>query len=285
MSFERELQTAKNAALEAGAHLREGFNLLQAGRIDAVKIKSYKQGDQSNFATNRDLGSEGIILKTIEDAFKGDAVLAEETKEHVTEHNGRLWIVDPLDGTRLYANGIPEYSISIGLWQDGVVKAGVIYAPSMGKDGHLFHAVRGEGAFLDGKPLVKLHPDHTLEQALIATGFHYLKNEDKLMEQATQWVVPILLNCADVVRYGSGAHDLVKVATGQFGGYLEEEGPKPWDLAAGLLIQDEMGCKHSIYDGKPIDIFHKNESGAYDVQFLTAKNERIHNQLLELVNK
>src|SRR4029079_1050727 len=104
--------------------------------------------------TEADHLSEALILDAIRDRYPADAILAEETGEHKakageapTSGRGRVWIVDPLDGTVNYANGIPVFCVSIALVIDGLPSVGVIHDPSRTE---LFSAIAGRGAWLDG---------------------------------------------------------------------------------------------------------------------------------------
>ena len=117
---------------EAGRILLERYE-----RLEPIDYKSAR-----DVVTEVDHLSEALILDAIRARFPGDAILAEETGEHQagagedapTLARGRTWIVDPLDGTVNYANGIPFFCVSIGLVVDGVPAVGVIHDPMRGRD-------------------------------------------------------------------------------------------------------------------------------------------------------
>jgi len=268
MSFEKELETALKAARTAGEYLLDNQR--------EVTIAEQKDNNK-NYATVQDFKSEKIISDVIKSVFPEDFILSEETSSELKTET-RFWIVDPVDGTRNYVNGLPYFSVSIALFQDGEVKVGVVYAP--GQNNELFHAVKNQGAFLNNHPLEMLLPSQKLDSTIVATGFTYFKGEElkKLLGTYEQ----VLNNTGDVVRYGSAALDLCQVTIGRIGAYYES-GLKPWDLAAGSLILQEQKGVSSDYEGKPLNIF-KSKEGEFNVAMLSSKNNNIHSELRSILN-
>ena len=139
------------------------FSLDIAERAGAVLMDRYERLERIDYKSARDVVteadhlSEALILEAIRARFPDDAILAEETGEHraiageaPTSGRGRVWIVDPLDGTVNYANGIPMFCVSIGLVADGVPVVGVILDPTRDE---AFSAAADGPAFLNGRPL------------------------------------------------------------------------------------------------------------------------------------
>ena len=123
-SFFAERQVAIEAARGAGAYLK-------ANQHRAV-IEQIKSGP-NDYATAQDLGAEKIILEAIREHFPGDAILSEESgAERVGRE--RLWIVDPLDGTRTYANGLHHFAVSIAFCYRESPMVGVVYVPCDGDE-------------------------------------------------------------------------------------------------------------------------------------------------------
>ncbi|MFV1991632.1 MAG: inositol monophosphatase family protein, partial [Acidimicrobiales bacterium] len=143
------------------------------------------------------------------------------------------WVIDPPDGTINYLYGFPSYSVSIAVQMDKKTIVGVVHDPLRDE---VFTAVRGNGAFCNGKPLSVREPV-TLDQALIATGFGY--RSDRRKRQA-EVLLGLITEVRDIRRAGSAALDLCWVAKGNLDGYYER-GLNPWDLAAGILIVEEAG--------------------------------------------
>ena len=139
------------------------FALELAGRAGAVLMDHYERLEQIDYKSARDVVteadhlSEALILDAIRARYPADAILAEETGEHraiageaPTSGRGRVWIVDPLDGTVNYANGLPVFCVSIGLVVDGVPTVGVILDPTRDD---VFAATVDGPATLDGRPV------------------------------------------------------------------------------------------------------------------------------------
>lgn len=266
MNYEKELKTAVNAAKKAGQYL-----IANRGKVD---IASYK--DQlHNYATKQDIEAEHSIIDDIKKEFPEDQIFAEESLGDI-DITQRLWIIDPIDGTRNYANGIGLYSVSIGFWDGEGVKTGAVYAP--GYNNELFTATKGGGAFLNGEKIDISNNDSTLSQSLVSTAFPYDRSQFNVTVERIGKVLP---KCADIMRFGSAALDMCFVAAGRLGAYFEE-GLKPYDLAAGILLLEEAGGKASHFDGSEFDLFRMID-GKYDLQILAAKNPKIQEELIDLI--
>ena len=263
----KELEVALDAAAEAGRYLQDS--------IDDVRIETFKEGTH-NYATIQDVQAERIIVDAIRRHFRDDAILSEESFPDAASAE-RLWIVDPLDGTRNYANGLPYFSVSIAFCRNNVPPAGVVYAPCLNDE--LFHAVRGHGAFLNGAPLLMANPDATLAASIVGTGFAYrrgaaLKKEIAQYERA-------LNQAADVARYGSAALDMCYVAAGRLAAYYEA-GLKPWDVAAASLIVEEAAGICSDHAGDKLDVLRKAD-GQFAVNLLCSKNQDIAHTMVRIL--
>lgn len=250
------LDTARDAARQAGALIRENFGQAQQithkGRIDLV--------------TAVDQASEELLRRLILTRHPNHAILGEE--QGATGPAGQpLWIVDPLDGTRSFAHGYPFVCVSIGLEIDGQLEVGVVYDPLREE---LFEAVRGQGARLNGRP-IRVSANPLLEQALLVTGFPYHLAE---FDNAALFELfrVMVVSSGGIRRDGSAALDFCYLAAGRLDGYWEFF-LKPWDAAAGSLIAREAGATVSNLDGSPYDIRG---------QQLLASNGLIHQAMLEL---
>jgi len=265
--FVHEREVAIAAARRAGAYLR-------ADQHQAV-IAQIKSGPH-DYATAQDLGAERLILEAIRKRFPDDAILSEES---YAEHSSgeRLWVVDPLDGTRNYANGLPHFAVSIAFCYRAQAVVGVVYVPCEGDE--LFWAERNEGAFLNEQPLQMTSPSKSLSASLVATGFAYYQGAELGPHVAT---LEAVMNVAtDVLRLGSAATDISYVAAGRLGAYYES-GLKPWDVAAAALIVQEAGGIVSDTSGNALDLFAK-DGAAFSLNALAAKNADIQRQLIDLL--
>ncbi|WP_203580232.1 inositol monophosphatase family protein [Microbacterium hibisci] len=232
MSLEHDLVTlAIDIAREAG-------ELARTRRDAGVAIAATKSA-LADIVTEADREVEALIRTRLKEARPDDGFLGEETGggDGASEIT---WVVDPIDGTVNYAYGIPTYAVSIaavrgeptpGAWE---ALAGVVYTPVVGE---LFHAARGEGAWL-GENRLAVNAEVGPAGALLATGFGYDPATRPGDLEMIARVMPGLAR--DLRRGGSAALDLSYVAAGRFDGYFER-GLAPWDLAAGSLLVTEAG--------------------------------------------
>ncbi|MDI6451007.1 inositol monophosphatase family protein [Anaerobaca lacustris] len=264
-----ERQTAIAAARRAGAYLKAHQHLAVIERI--------KSGP-NDYATAQDLGAEKLILDTIRERFPTDAILSEES--HTQPSAGeRLWVIDPLDGTRNYANGLRHFAVSIAFCHRDRAVAGVVYVPCDGDE--LFWAERDQGAFLNDAPLQMAAPSASLASSLVATGFAYHLGAALHPHVAT--LEKVMNAATDVLRFGSAATDICYVAAGRFGAYYES-GLKPWDVAAASLIVQEAGGMVSDVSGAPLDLFARNQT-TFCLNVLVAKSAGIHRQMADLIGR
>lgn len=219
------LEIAVESVQKAGRLIRDNRGTLSLGDI-AVK-------QAFDFVTRVDTESEALILDTIRKRFPDHHFLAEESL-HEIETDDFRWIIDPLDGTTNYIHGFPFSAVSIALQYKREIIIGVIYDPFRNE---LFTAVKGGGAFLDGKKIT-VSTVSPMANALIATGFPFKRKE--LIEHYLTLFKNIFLEVSDIRRAGSAALDLAYIACGRFDGFFEI-GLGPWDCAAGSLMIKEAG--------------------------------------------
>ena len=224
--WQTELNTAREAAHVAGQIVARYFR-------DGVVMRTK---ESFNLVSDADVDAERAIVDVISRAFPGHAILAEEELAHqeAAEH---LWVVDPLDGTNNFAHKIPQFAVSIAYCHRGEPKCGVIYNP-IREEWHT--AVRGEGAFLNGRRVQVMQADR-LDLALVGVGFYYDRGA---MMEATLAAIRDFFRAQihGIRRFGAASLDLCSVAQGMFGAYFEYE-LAPWDFAAGSLFVEEAGGK------------------------------------------
>jgi myo-inositol-1(or 4)-monophosphatase len=230
-----ELAFATDLAREAGAVLGDSYE-----RIERIDYKSKR-----DVVTNADYASERLVIDAIKARFPDDAILAEESGEHAGmlrddgTNNGRTWVIDPLDGTVNYANGIPFYCVSIGLVVDATPVVGVVLDPSRDD---LYTATADGDAELDGAPIrvstKEALSDFVVSLAVIGRGG--LSRERRIAPQ-------IRIHR----RMGSAALALAYVANGRFDAFVQNGGLSPWDIAAAGLIAERSGAVVTDIKGGP----------------------------------
>jgi myo-inositol-1(or 4)-monophosphatase len=217
----------------------EAAGLVRARREDGVEVAATKSS-ATDVVTEADRASEALVLERILGARPDDGILGEEGADR-TGTSGVRWIVDPIDGTVNYFLGLPQYAVSIGVEVDGVARVGVVVNAATGEE---YAAVRGRGATRDGRP-IRVREPRPLRLSVLATGFNY---EPDVRARQAGAVARLLVEVADIRRFGSCALDLCAVASGRLDGYVEE-GPMAWDHAAGALIAEEAGAVVEVLPG------------------------------------
>lgn len=229
------LDLAVRLAREAGA--------IQKDRYE-TDLEIQTKSASIDLVTEVDRACEKLIVDGIQANRPGDAVLAEEGSGDDREGAEWRWVVDPLDGTTNFAHAYPRFCVSIAVEHHDERVVGVVYDPLLDE---LYTAIKGEGAFLNGRP-IHVSDEQNLDNALLATGFAYdvrKTRDDNIAEFAR-----FLKATRAVRRDGSAALDLCYVAAGRLDGFWEFK-LRAWDVAAGFLIVDEAGGRCSDASGGP----------------------------------
>lgn len=241
MNYLKELETAQKAASEA-------VKIIRAYRKDeSFSIQLKRKND---LVTDADVASEKKIIEVIKAAFPEDQFLAEESNTHTELPIGRVWIIDPIDGTTNFSHGFPPYCVSIAFWEDGDAKVGLVLEVA---NNEWFWAVEGEGAYLGDKKL-SISTITNPSKALIATGFPYSQFE--LVDPYLQVLKNMMQKTHGIRRAGAASYDLCCVAAGRVDGFYEY-GLNPWDVAAGILIIKEAGGISTDWRGEQNQLFGK----------------------------
>jgi myo-inositol-1(or 4)-monophosphatase len=248
------LEAAVEAAREAGSIL--------LAELDRPAKISYK--GEVDLVTQADSRSEQAIVSRLRTYFPKHAIVAEEGGGQETESRFR-WFVDPLDGTTNFAHGYPCFAVSIGLEEAGELLVGVVYQPVAQE---LFTAVKGEGAYMNQKP-IRVSEIDRLATSLLATGFPSAKRS---RSPNIHYYWDFTLRSHGVRRDGSAAMDLAAVACGRFEGFWEF-GLHPWDTAAGALLVREAGGVVTTLSGQPY------RPGDRDT---LASNGRVHDEMRQV---
>jgi myo-inositol-1(or 4)-monophosphatase len=199
-------------------------------QLDPATVSEKTKHD---LVSQADRDSEAVIQAELERRLPGYRFLGEESGAS-GEGPGPRWIVDPLDGTLNFVQGLPHWCVSVALWDERGGLVGCIHDP-LRQD--LFLAARGRGATWNGRPMaVSRQPG--LDGAFLATGFAWqLEERFPAYNRALCAVFP---RAKGLRRAGSAALDLAHTACGIYDGFFEL-GLKPWDLAAGVVLVQEAG--------------------------------------------
>jgi len=251
-------QTLLQAAEAGGAVIKQFFN----GTFETTN----KEGI-NNPVTEADFASEKAIFEVIKQNYPSHFLLSEEAGEIVMDSEYK-WIIDPIDGTINFANGIPICAVSIALEKAGQIIYGAVYNPIMNE---FFFAQRGFGASLNDKKIA-VSTNDDLSKSCLVTGFPYTYLDHpngplQVFERFIRKGVPVR-------RLGSAAIDLCWVAAGRFDGFYEHK-LKAWDSAAGFLIVEEAGGKVTDFKGDYYSPYQPH---------IIATNGKVHDDLVKVVN-
>ena len=192
---------------EAGEILKEGYYTKKDITFKAKK----------DLVTQYDVAVENFLKKKFSKKFKDFNLIAEESDNANVEFNNSI-IIDPIDGTTNFVNGVPHTAISVGVYKNKKPYLAVVYNPILDE---LYTAKIGKGAYLNGKKL-KVSNENDFQKSLLATGFPYTSNtnEDDLNDVLKK-IKLILPLCQDLRRLGAASLDLCYIAKGTFEGYYE----------------------------------------------------------------
>lgn len=230
------MQPMANIALRAAR--QAGQIMLRAmDRLDTLQIEEKGRND---FVSNVDREAETAIIDILHKSYPDHAILGEE---HGEAYSGRgsggdaefTWIIDPLDGTTNYLQGIPHFCVSIAARRGRQLEHGVIFDPLRNE---AFSASRGYGAQLNGKR-IRVSGTTRLEEAVLATGIPPGAIKPHL-DAYIDMFKDFTATCRGMRRAGSAALDLAYVAAGRVDGFWEFA-LSPWDIAAGTIIVREAG--------------------------------------------
>jgi myo-inositol-1(or 4)-monophosphatase len=248
------LDTAMKAAKEAGAILERYFETSLEKRLK----------DDNSIVTEADEKAEEKIIENITRMYPDHGILGEESGKQ-TGAGEYTWIIDPLDGTQNFVNGIPLFAVSIGVVRENMPVVGVVYNPITDT---LFYAEQGKGAYWNGHKIRVSAQE--LNTAMITIGTSS-KPEDK---DLVRKCFAAANGYVKSVRYlGSAVLELAYLARGGTEGFLNI-GTKPWDYAAGSLLVLEAGGTITGFTG-----------GAWNFtnNYFIASNGVIHSSLLQLM--
>jgi myo-inositol-1(or 4)-monophosphatase len=226
-----------NIAIRAA---RKGGNYIVKSLDKPESIEVAQKGH--DIVTNIECDAEAIIIDTILKAYPDHCIIAAESGNRDGKDTECHWIIDPLDGTKNFINGVPHYAISVSLRMRGRTEVAAIYDPVRNE---LFTATRGSGAQLNSQRIRATQP-RDLEGALLATAMP--SNAKQHTESMMKIQQALFIQCNDLRQSGCNALDLCYVAAGRFDGVLKTN-QKIWEMVAGELIAREAGAVCTDFTG------------------------------------
>ena len=236
------------------------------GELENLQVSSKGPGD---FVSSADKRTEKTIIEELQKAHPEYGIITEETGIINKLNIKNRWIIDPIDGTMNFLNGIPQFAISIAYEENNEIICGVIFNPISNE---MFCAEKGNGAYLNNTR-IRVSNKKKLKDALLVTGGP--KGASKIKNEIYSEYINVSNNVSNVRKFGSAALDMAYVACGRFDGYWQRE-LNYWDIAAGVIILREAGGFIDFFEDDINYPLKKN---------VLASNSNIHQELKELINK
>lgn len=253
-----DLELAQEAAHAAGRVIMSYYK-------DEYDIQEKGKG---NPVTTADLEADKVLKATLLGQRPDDGWLSEETKDSPDRlGRDRVWIVDPIDGTKEFIQGIPQFAISIALAVEGRIMVAVIYNPARDE---LYAAVRGEGLTLNGQPARVSDLTDLARASILASRSEVARGEFDQFKDDYE-ITPI----------GSIAYKLALVASGKADLTFTLTPKNEWDFAAGYLLVTEGHGKVLVLGDHPQTFNCPNPL----VTGVVATNGHLHDPVLELIGK
>ena len=236
--YNEELIAAKVAARNAGKILMKYLE------SDSKNIQ-YKSESGDSPVTIADNEADQYLSSFLGGEFPHDGWLSEETIDTYDRlEKTRVWIVDPLDGTKEFIKKLPEFCVSIALTENGIPVVGVIYNPSSDE---MFYAQKNKGAFLNGEQIKISNTEDIQDASIIVSRSEYSKNLWNNYKN----------NFSSIKSVGSIAYKLGLSASGMYDICATVAPKNEWDICAGDCVIREAGGVMRTIDGKNINYNQK----------------------------
>ncbi|MBU8791680.1 inositol monophosphatase family protein [Oceanobacillus caeni] len=253
---------AKKWVEEAGENIRSKIN-------NPLTIDT--KSNPNDLVTTMDKETELFFVSKIKGTYPNHSIIGEEGYgDELTNLDGTVWIIDPIDGTMNFVHQKRNFAISIGIFHDGVGEIGFVYDVM---NDVLYHAKRNQGAYKNDTKLEPLNKEVVLEKAIVGMNHFWLCNNLTVEVETMQKFVK---HVRGTRTYGSAALDFAYLAEGITNGYLSL-GLAPWDVAGGMVIAGEVGVVTTNVDGTPLDMLNKST--------VVASNQALHYQIIQFIKE
>ena len=236
------------------------------GEIENLQVSTKAPGD---FVTSADKRTEKILIDELQKAHPDYGIITEESGIINKDNYENRWIIDPIDGTMNFLNGVPQFAISVAYEENSEIKCGVIFNPITNE---MFCAEKGNGAYLNNSR-IRVSNKKKIQNSLLVTGGP--KQSSNLKDKIFSEYIKISKKVSSVRKFGSAALDMAYVACGRFDGYWQRE-INYWDIAAGIIIVKESGGFIDFFDTDKNSFVKRN---------ILASNSGIFDELKELISK
>ncbi len=242
MNWEAIYTDAKQWVKEAGERIRFSFQ-----QTLTIRTKS----NPNDLVTNMDQEIEQFFIGKIREAYPEHKIMGEEGfGDQLADLNGIVWMIDPIDGTMNFVHQQRNFAISLGVYENGSGKIGIIYDVVHDE---MYHTVRGHGAYLNAQSIPPLK-ERTIKESIIALNATWLMENKRINHQL---ILPLVRDARGTRSYGTAALEMVYVATGRVDAYLSTR-LSPWDFAAGAILVEELGGVVTNLRGEKLNLLSKD---------------------------
>lgn len=235
-----------------------------------------KEGDNNQVLTETDLRIGQVIIEKIQKEFPDHNIIDEEAG--VIDNGSNLtWVIDPIDGTSNFANGIPLFGIMLGLLENNIPTAGGIALPAFSE---IYAAEKGKDASCNGEK-IQVSKETELKNSLVAYGIDGHQESPDFTRKECGLLAEIVLNIRNL-RTSNSVFDIAMVARGKYGAFLNRTS-KIWDNVAQQIIIEEAGGIYTDFFGNKIDYSKALAKPQDNFTFLAAPSG-LHEQILNIAN-
>ncbi|HEY4551161.1 MAG TPA: inositol monophosphatase family protein [Bacillus sp. (in: firmicutes)] len=229
--------------------IREAGQLIKKSFSKTLDIQT--KSNQNDLVTEIDKNTELFFINKIRETYPHHKVVGEEGfGDKLTNEEGIIWIIDPIDGTMNFVHMQRDFAISIGIYENGVGQIGIIY--DVIRD-ELYHTIKNKGVFMNEIALKSLE-EVNISEAIIGMNATWV-TENKRIDPSV--LGPLVKDVRGTRSYGSAAIELASVAAGRLDAHISLR-LAPWDFAAGKILVEELGGIVTDLRGRPLKLLEQN---------------------------
>lgn len=238
--------------------------------LDSVSAHDITVKGKADFVTKVDIGVQEFLMPRLREMYPDVQFMSEEKDNSDIDMTGKVWILDPIDGTTNLIHNYKMSAVSLALVDNNIPVMGIVYNPFTDE---MFYAEKGHGAYLNGEK-INVSSAESLAHSLISVGTSPYHKD--MADINFELIKRFFVVSEDIRRCGSAALDLCYLACGRIDGYFEMN-LKPWDYAAGTIILREAGGNVTLPSGDEISYNKPSD--------IVASNGYIHSDMIDLINK
>ncbi|MDR6998057.1 inositol monophosphatase family protein [Neobacillus niacini] len=242
MNWENIYTLALAWVKEAGERIKSSFD-------QTLNIQT--KSNANDLVTNMDKEIEQFFIGKIRESFPDHKILGEEGfGDELKNLDGITWMIDPIDGTMNFIHQQRNFAISLGIYEQGIGRIGIIYDVVHDE---LYHAFKGKGAYLNDKVLPALR-ETNVQESIIALNATWVMKNHRIDHNL---LIPLVRDARGTRSYGTAALEIIYVATGRVDAYISMR-LSPWDFAGGAVIVEELGGIVTNLRGEKLNYLNKD---------------------------